>query len=156
MQKSQKKKLSKKDKKFFSLVKDASLANPFDEELIKIELMISGLSKNATREERVRKARDVVEKRIKILRNEKKINFNSYENNDAIILKYVFLFSVFSLYRTKFDQFILKQKNTKKSLEVDFADEAIALLMQKGFSNKEALKYFALFYQLRRAFFFYV
>jgi hypothetical protein len=37
---------------------------------------------------------------------------------------------------------------------VSFADEALALLREQGFSEAEATRYFGLFYQLRRAYYF--
>jgi DNA-binding NtrC family response regulator len=39
---------------------------------------------------------------------------------------------------------------------VDFAGEVIALLKRRGFDHREARRYFAIFYQLRRAFYFIV
>lgn len=39
-------------------------------------------------------------------------------------------------------------------ITVPFADEALALLQEQGFSEAEAIRYFGLFYQLRRAYYF--
>ncbi|WP_246804262.1 sigma-54-dependent transcriptional regulator [Desulfosarcina cetonica] len=55
----------------------------------------------------------------------------------------------------QFDDLIARQlKAGEKSLPVPFASETIGLLKQRGFTEDEALRYFELSFQLRRAFFF--
>jgi len=65
------------------------------------------------------------------------------------------LFHYFYLFREKFDQFILEQMEAgDNSLKVPFAPEALSFLRKKGLNTEESTRYFALSYQLRRAYFF--
>ncbi len=148
-------KLSVREKAFLKLVKKASLTNPFTDELVETECQISKLSKNAKRVERIETARYEIEKIVVKLEQEKRSNFTLYEDEeDQVLVKYALLFQAFTLFRKKFDALIYKQFRDNTNLTVDFADEAIGLLEKQGFIKIDAVKYFALFFQMRRAFFF--
>lgn len=74
---------------------------------------------------------------------------------DRRLLQYVFLFQLYDHYVAQFDQLIQAQIGRGiDPVPVPFAEELIDKLKNRGFSVQEALRYFALFYQLRRAYFF--
>jgi len=74
---------------------------------------------------------------------------------DQKLVERVFLFDVFHKFVNHFDQLIIDQREAgAESLEVGFANDAIRIMVRRGFSALKAKRYFALFYQMRRAFYF--
>jgi len=72
-----------------------------------------------------------------------------------ILIEHVFLFDVFHRFGRQFDQLIIDQVAAgDESLGVDFASDALGVLVKRGFSRAVAKRYFSLFYQIRRAFYF--
>ena len=64
------------------------------------------------------------------------------------------LYVSYHRYVPQFDALIERQAQGGAPLPVPFADEAIAGLVDEGFAEAHAARYFALFFQLRRAFYF--
>src|SRR5437016_11867339 len=70
-------------------------------------------------------------------------------------MRNVFLFEVFHRCYEKLDQVIADQTGAGDNpVRVGFAPDALALLARRGFSPAESLRFFGIFFQLRRAFFF--
>ncbi|MEN8245313.1 MAG: sigma 54-interacting transcriptional regulator [Thermodesulfobacteriota bacterium] len=149
------KKLSPDLREFFSLVKGAIQLNPFDAERIAFDLKLSGLSRDATRKEQIEKVVHEVGERLARLEADGRVNVRSYSGKDRQLVQAAVLFHYFYLFREKFDQFILDQMEAgDNSLKVPFAQEALSFLRKKGLNTEESCRYFALSYQLRRAYFF--
>ena len=147
--------LSPEDREFFVLVKEAIFANPFSDERIEIDLKITGLSPGVERRERVYKTLETVNKRLQKFSDEGRASLKYFEGNDRELMEYSFLFDFFHQFLKRFDQLILDQIEAGDTpLKVDFAPEALAFLRERGFSAGDARRYFALCYQLRRAFYF--
>jgi len=80
---------------------------------------------------------------------------NDIATDDKQRLEYALLFLLYHEYTDEFDQLInaqAEQHNTP--LNVSFAKTLLNQLHRYGFTEQEALRYFALFYQFRRAYFF--
>ena len=147
--------LTQGEKNFFSLVFQAVLANPFSDEREAADLRITGLFPGVSRSEVLQQAIDEVRRKIIVLETEGRAHLNAYAEADRQVLTAAFLFDIFHGYIEKFDQLILDQiANDDRSLNVPFAKEAISLFRKRGFDNDTALHFFALCYQLRRAFYF--
>ncbi|QBQ55448.1 sigma-54-dependent transcriptional regulator [Nitrosococcus wardiae] len=74
---------------------------------------------------------------------------------DRRLLQYAFLFQLYDRYVAQWDQLIQTQMvKGAAPAPVPFAEELIDKLQNRGFSIEEAGRYLALFYQLRRAYFF--
>jgi len=147
--------LSPGEREFFSLLKAAILANPFSDERVRIDLRITGLSPHVSDTDRVAKLTREVHTRMRAVEEEGNINIRQLSGEDRKLLEYAFLFDFFHQYLDKFDELIPFQIQAgDTSLSVPFFSEAFAVLRQRGFAKKDALRYFALCYQLRRAFFF--
>jgi transcriptional regulator with PAS, ATPase and Fis domain len=81
--------------------------------------------------------------------------FQRFEGEDYQILKYVFLLQSYLKYYYLFDELIQTQLGCREtSVRVPFADEAFMDLKKRGYTDDESLHYFAMYYQLRRAFYF--
>ena len=147
--------LSASDRSFFQTVNAAVLANPFSERRSVIDREISGLLKVKPSEAIITAAIRNVAARIERLESSGRTDLRDYTGDDRRILKSALLYDVFHRYIPEFDELIEAQQQTPaKSLPVPFAAATLTDLEAKGFAQREAERYFALSYQLRRAFFF--
>ncbi len=178
-----KKTLAEETKNIFSLVAKAAFANPFgkervelDRQILQMSLKKSKPSPNGTNRSGdnvsgnefvygdlsglswakiVPLAVEEVDAQISILEKNGHSRFCDFCEADQTIVKWVFLFDVFHKFIVHFDQLIIDQKKTgTENIEVLFADDAIDMMVRHGFTALEAKRYFALFYQMRRAFYF--
>lgn len=147
--------LTASDRTFFQTVRAAVLANPFRDRRRRIDLEISGLLNLTRPDEVIAAAVQAVSARIRRLESRNRVNLRDYGDEDRKFLKGAILYDMFHRYIPGFDRLILaQQKSLEKSLPVKFAGAAIDDLESKGFEPQQAERYFALSYQLRRAFFF--
>lgn len=147
--------LNSEEKSFFSLVNQAVLANPFSDERAETELKIVGLFPGVPLDELIKKV--VAEVRDRLLKFEKqgKCNLDKFSGKDRQILMSTCLFDLFYFFVGQFDQLIQEQiKAGERSVKVKFVDDVFSFFQQRGFDHKDALQYLALFYQLRRAYYF--
>jgi len=139
-----------KNKELIKLIAQAAYLNPFSEDRIKIDEKITGDSKTKSHEVLIKKVVEITKQIIPKLKN---INHYSGEEKQDVI--YLFLFDVYHKYREEFDDLIIKQIAAgDDSLKVLFAHSVISDLINYGFSEVEAIRYFSIFYQMRRAFYF--
>ncbi len=83
------------------------------------------------------------------------LTLSTFEDEKNELLHSLFLLEGYGRYTKGFVKLIQKQlQNNGQSQEVKFGKEAIAYLESRGFSYKEALSRFALFYQIHRAHYF--
>jgi transcriptional regulator with AAA-type ATPase domain len=150
-------KLISEEKKFFILLNKAITSNPFDEERDKVLDQISnGRRKNKKDQEYI--LSDIfpeLNQKINDLerRGLKRIQDLSRENRQLVEPAY--LYSVYHRYIPDFDKHIENQLSLGATpADVPFAEKALKLIKSRGFSQEQSLHYFALFYQMRRAFYF--
>lgn len=140
---------------FFKTVYNAAFANPFSELRQRLDLKIAGLFPGASRREAKDLCLKEVSSRINDLEKKGQANINLFQGQDRKLIQVVFLFDLFHRFRDQFDQLIEEQIRTKEtSVPVPFAQEAMRQLHDKGFKEKKIAHYFALSWQLRRAFYF--
>ncbi len=150
-----KKTLSEEEHRFFSLVHQVVLSNPFGDRRVEIDLKIAGLFPGISDDERIQRTIEEVDHRIKRLKDDNRDDLRLHEGHDRVILKYSFLYNLFYTFIDDFDAHIVDQiESGKTPVKVIFADKALSHLCEKGFGRQEACRYFALCYQLRRAFYF--
>ncbi len=148
-------KLTGEERDFFQLVYLAGVANPFGRERVDTELRIAGLFPDATRAERTTKATEAVVGHIARLEAEGRADVSRYDGEDRRLVRAAFLFEFFYGLRKKFDQIIIEQIQAGDTpVRVSFAPEAFHLMARRGFSEDDTRRFFALSYQLRRAYFF--
>ncbi len=148
-------KLTSEERIFFKTVHNAAFANPFSDLRENLDIKIAGLFPLASRRESKDLCIKEVDRRIKKLETQGRANINAFQGQDKEIITIVFLFDIFHKFRDDFDLLIEDQiKAEDISIKVPFAEKAMHMLQIKGFDDKSIPHYFALSYQLRRAFYF--
>jgi len=147
--------LSADDREFFSLVSQAASCNPFSDERLAIDERITGSSAGMSANDRVARLVQVVSSRVNQLEAQQSADLRRYAGADRELVRDAVLFDLYHRYMDAFDQLILQQVEAgDESLPVPFAGEALALLARRGFAKDDALRYFAILYQIRRAYYF--
>jgi DNA-binding NtrC family response regulator len=141
---------------FFGLVRKAVAANPFSEARQALDRDIAGgYGGQAGSQKGVDEAVGQVRLRIDQLDGDRRGNIGLYSGDDRQLVQSAILFDVFHRLIPPFDRLINEQLRAgEENLQVPFASEALKLLTHRGFTSKEACRYFGLFFQMRRAFFF--
>ena len=148
--------LSNEDREFFNTVAVAAATNPFTKERDDLDSRIAGVSSaRLTWDEMVDAVTAKVSERLEKLEQGGKAIFRLYEGADQEALGMSILFSVYHRFRGDFDAHIPRQIAAGETpIPVPFADAAFATLGRFGIPQENATRYFAIFYQLRRAFYF--
>jgi len=141
------------DRELFKKIKKAAFANPFGEERQQVDLEMTGLSPMASDDDILAALLTKVEKKLGALGRQKRGKTD--ESGDGLLVAYGRLFYLFHYYCDDFDRLIEEQIAVGASpCRVNFASKIFRSFSDFGFSRQEALHYFALFFQMRRAFFF--
>jgi hypothetical protein len=155
--------LSQTDRRFFGLVADAAFTNPFSEKREAIDSEIVGLTgqkdTGLSWTQIVPLMIEKLETRLAELDKMSSGGTAKLEHfdgdSDRELMKYVFLFAAFHQAARDFDALIRKQERAEeKTLAVSFAPKILEQLYRRGSSPQQASRCFALFYQIRRAFYF--
>lgn len=148
-------KLSDDDREFFRLVADAAFSNPFSDTRVAMDLKIIGPSARKAGEDRILKLMETVAGRAARLDAAGLGDVRRFCAEDREVVQIGFLFDAFHQWIEAFDKLILDQiKAGDAPLPAPFASSARALMARRGFAAEEFRHYFALFFQLRRAFYF--
>lgn len=147
--------LSASDREFFHLVNEAGSTNPFSVKRMEMDRRISASQNQADSGSAIDLVILKVLRRIKELEKAGKTDWRKYREDDARLVFGVLLFEVYYRFTEAFDQLILKQIETGDTpCSVPFARDALALLCNRGFTDAESERFLAIYYQLRRAFYF--
>jgi DNA-binding NtrC family response regulator len=143
--------LSADDRALFSLVTEATLANPFGERRARLDAEMAAGAERAP----LQAALARVAERVTRLEDEGRAQAALYAAADRDLVFFTLLFDAFHRYLPAFDAHVAAQRERgDEPVAVPFAGEALSLLGRRGFSGEEARRFLGLFYQLRRAFFF--
>ena len=147
--------LSPEDREFWELVSRAAFANPFSQERASIDHKIVELTGGSESRDRIQVLTEAVRQRLAGLEKTGKANLKLYSGEDRYVIQSVFLFDLYHQFYDRLDQVILNQIELGDAPgKVGFADEALDLLTRRGFSRDDALRFFAILYQIRRAHYF--
>ena len=148
--------LSQTDRRLFSLVARAAFSNPFGPERDELDHEIVGSAQKLPAEELNRQLRAIVEDSLSPYeKNPGCIETKSFPLKDRELIETVVLFRSYHRYQIAFDRFIRDQeKHGDEPTKMPFAQELEAELDQCGFDAARRSKSIALFFQLRRAFYF--
>ncbi|MDD5484333.1 MAG: sigma 54-interacting transcriptional regulator [Kiritimatiellae bacterium] len=148
--------LSDEDRSFFRLVSGAAFSNPFSDERKEMDLKIIGCADRKLSHDRVLKMMmETVAARVAKLEAAGLGDVRRFADEDREILQVAFLFDAFHQFIEAFDKLTLDQiKAGDVPLQVPFASSMRALMTRRGFTTDAFCHYFAVFYQLRRAFYF--
>jgi DNA-binding NtrC family response regulator len=96
-----------------------------------------------------------VSERVQTLESDGQAELRLYAGEEQAMMRNVFLFEVYHRFFEPLNRLIVDQiKVGDQPGAVPFAREALAILVRRGFSAEEAIRFFSIFYQLRRAFYF--
>ena len=148
------KRISQEDKNFFSLVVKAIFTNPFSDERGRV--VEQAISEKSDPNDHVLKGLlPEIDRRLSSLEQKGLKTIAGFSAEDRDLIKYVFLLKSFLGFVREIDDLIERQwKEGAKPIKAPFAQNMLRDLNRKGFVDEESLHYIALFYQLRRAFYF--
>ncbi|MCB9481644.1 MAG: sigma-54-dependent Fis family transcriptional regulator [Desulfobacteraceae bacterium] len=146
--------LTDEQRKFFTLVSDAVVANPFSDKRNRLDMEIAGFFLDGPGENLIDKTIKGVMFRISELEKQQ-LTIDDFEGHDRFLVETAFLFDFFYRFRKSFDELIQQQiKAGDTTIKVPFVKSAYRMLESRGFDNESIYLYFALCYQIRRAFYF--
>lgn len=148
-------KITDQEWEFLEKVARAAFANPFGETRDDLDLAIGGAAPGSSGEEILASVLSRVAAQVESLHRRGLADLNRMDGNRREVLRRFCLFHVFHRYVDHFDQLIQAQlREGDKPCRVSFARQALEELAGYGLGEQEAERAFAVFYQLRRAFYF--
>jgi DNA-binding NtrC family response regulator len=146
-------KLTQAQHDFLTLVTRAAACNPFSDEFDELQLKIAGCDESVPQPERIKLTVDRWNEQLHRMQADGMTNFRQVEGEDREVFRYACLYEIYHRYLSAFDQLIEDQIAAgDRSVPVSFASKALVLFERRGFSREEARRYFAIIYQIRRAF----
>lgn len=149
--------MSPADRQFFELIARTAFCNPFSGERAELDEAIVGHPGDVFSDAHVDELTGVITSRVRKLEAEGKADLRKYPAADRRLMQTVFLFELYHQFYKDFDQLILEQVRLgTQSAPVKFAGELLSQMRRRGISAPDAVRFFSIFYQLRRAFYFIV
>jgi DNA-binding NtrC family response regulator len=147
--------LSNPERTFLQRVSRSIFANPFSDERANADVELADITAFMPYEERIRKVIESVGAKINRLIADGKDDITRFSGQDRMLIENGFLFHIYHQFYESFGTLIFEQINAGDAPQrVTFARKAISMITSRGFSSAEALHYFAIFFQMRRAFYF--
>jgi DNA-binding NtrC family response regulator len=148
-------KLTSAERQTLSNILDVFQANPFSDKRLAADRKIADFPPEATYTERYAKLIEAVTLEVNKLVSEGKGDVRKFEGKDHTLAEEVLVYHVYNQFFLRFDPLIEKQlSDGNASCTVPFADEALSMFMRFGFTPEDALHYFAICFQIRRAYYF--
>lgn len=148
-------KMEAHERELFHKVRKAIYANPFDQKRLAIDLDITGLSKREPTDRILRHLLAKISDTIEDITSRGETISSQRNKNDEELLKFGILFHIYHRFSDQYDDHIRKQATTSdQNLVVEFGPQVLSLLLENGLTEKESLRFFSLFFQMRRAFYF--
>lgn len=140
------------DEQFYAMVAMAAFSNPFSPERMGTDLKLAGLEKDQP--DRLKRIQQQLASRLATLKDgDGDLRRMSASRRSTMLI--VFLFDAFHRVADDFDDLIQRQQKAGDQLiDVPFARSILDLLISRGVSPEGARHFFAVFYQMRRAFHF--
>ncbi len=150
-----KSKLTTTDRELCAMVARVAFANPFGAEREALDRRIAGVDAQVDRNELFARAVNRIDAVLRRLIAGNLIDLRLYSGEEREVMRTVCLFEVYHRLRGAFDDFIQQQIAAGDTpCQVPFAREVFSILAERGLNSEEIPRYFAIFYQMRRAFYF--
>lgn len=140
---------------FFEDVARAAFANPFGETRADLDRAISGVATGSSSGEALMAVIDRIGERMEAMKRQGTADLKLYNDARKEVIRSVFLFHIFHRHADEFDALIQEQvQDGNQPSRVAFSRDVLGALRSFGFSEEESVRYFGVFYQLRRAYYF--
>ena len=147
--------LTSADREFFSKIRMAIGANPFGERRIALDRLLTGSSSALSTDKVFELLIQVVEERLHAACGGVERPLQCFRGEDRDLVQFGVLFHIFHKYCPNFDQHIQEQiEQGDTPCRVSFADASLGEMVSQGVAPGEAVRFFALFFQMRRAYYF--
>jgi DNA-binding NtrC family response regulator len=147
--------LTPPEREFLQRVADAAFANPFSEERQALDCRIAEMPPGADHDAILAVALQRIRVFLQAFRERHGNDLAAFAAEDRPLLRYVRFFEVFHRYKDAFDMLIRRQIEADDApCPVPFAEEALRDLAASDLTGDEPARHLALFYQMRRAFYF--
>ena len=140
---------------FLKIVSQASYINPFSSEYEEQQRRIANCDASVPYAEQIQLTVERWNEQLHQLHVAGVTALKQVAGEDRELLRYAFLYEIYHRFLSAFDQLITDQiDDGDRSVPAPFAQKALALFARRGFDVAEAWRYFAIFYQIRRAYYF--
>ena len=147
--------LTESQRGFFDLVARAAFSNPFGPTRAEVDLKLGGATSATAPKERIALMMKEISAQVADLEAAGMVDLRRYRGTDHEMLRTSLLFDAFHQFISRIDQHIEAQiKAGDKPVVVTFASGLVGLLTRWGFDAGEARHALAIFFQLRRAYYF--
>ena len=147
--------LTSAERDFFGLVAQAAFSNPFGNARVELDLKIAGCPADAGDEQRVECVTGKIAESVRRLEAEGRADVRLYSGEERYMMQSVFLFEVFHCFISELDRLIRDQIRAGDTpCRAPFSRDVLSMLTRRGFSVEDTHRFFAMFYQARRAFYF--
>ncbi len=147
--------LDSEERQKLTLMRAAAFANPFSAERDELDYKIAGLPRKVSNDQLMTTVKDVVSALLKDLGKRGKAALGGLHGDERALVKATVMFNCFHRYEAVFDRFIQEQLRAgDQEIACAFGEEVLGDLEGAGFGAAEAERAFAIFFQLRRAYFF--
>src|SRR6185503_18437398 len=145
--------LSAADREFFQWVAEAAFANPFGAKRHELDVKIAGAPFRDDIE-RAQGLEHAVTARVRQL-SPRRPQLREFSGADRELMRLVFLFEAYHRIFEPLDQVILAQSaNPNATIPVPSSGQGLAVLAERGLGGSEGCRFFSIFFQIRRAYFF--
>ena len=139
------------------MVAQTAFCNPFSDQRAELDARIVGHPVEPFSEAHLDEITQVISGRVQELEAHGLGDVRKYSGADRDLMQTVFLFELFHVFCRAIDQLIVEQvKLGDQPAPVAFAGELLARMRRRGIGAAESVRFFAIFYQLRRAYHFIV
>lgn len=148
--------LDPEEREFFSRLTESMYLNPFSEELELVRKLIPDYSPEQFRSEHfLWTMGPLINQQIEKLESRGIRNFQQLHGNDRILTEDAFRLQAYLQVVPEMDELVQRQSEDEgSSINAPFGRKAVERMKARGFSEQEGVHFFALFYQLRRAYYF--
>lgn len=147
--------LSAEEREYFAWLAEVIFSNPFTAEAAQLEEMPVRSRKASAGEHAFVALVPVLDERIRRLESQGIATLGAAAAEDRRLLGYGYLFQAYDRFVDRFDALIQTQIDLgEQPAEVPFAVDLIKHLKARGFTHSDVMRFIALFYQIRRAYFF--
>ncbi len=151
-----KKQLKTEDREFLRRVRRAAYANPFSRDRDALDYELAGVERTTPGSECLKAVLALVSGRLERLDRDGVGRVDALSaREDREVYEAAVLFDVFHRHMGALDDLIQTQLRAgDRKTPVSFARSAIGMLVDRGLSEEVAVRRFAMFYQMRRAYYF--